>query len=36
MSVAIGASVAGARAYTATASQGLLLMIPNMYKLAVS
>ena len=31
MSVAIGASVAGARAYTATASQGLLFMVEAVY-----
>ena len=31
MSVAIGASVAGARAYTATASQGLLYMVEAVY-----
>lgn len=31
MSVAIGASVAGARAYTATASQGLLYMVEAIY-----
>ena len=31
MSVAIGASVAGARAYTATASQGLLFMMEAVY-----
>ena len=31
MSVAIGASAAGARAYTATASQGLLFMIEALY-----
>ena len=31
MSTAIGASVAGARAYTATASQGLLFMVEAIY-----
>jgi pyruvate ferredoxin oxidoreductase alpha subunit len=31
MSVAIGASAAGARAYTATASQGLLFMVEALY-----
>lgn len=31
MSVAIGASVGGARAYTATASQGLLYMVEAVY-----
>ena len=31
MSVAIGASAAGARAYTATASQGLLFMAEAVY-----
>ena len=31
MSVAIGASAAGARAYTATASQGLLFMVEAIY-----
>ena len=31
MSVAIGASAAGARAYTATASQGLLYMVEALY-----
>src|SRR4249920_835061 len=31
MSVAIGASAAGARAYTATASQGLLYMVEAVY-----
>lgn len=31
MSVAIGASAAGARAYTATASQGLLFMVEAVY-----
>ena len=31
MSVAIGASVAGGRAYTATASQGLLFMVEAVY-----
>src|SRR5207248_5598578 len=31
MSVAIGASAAGARAYTATASQGLLYMAEALY-----
>ncbi len=31
MSVAIGASAAGARAYTATASQGLLYMTEPLY-----
>src|SRR5574341_2211409 len=31
MSVAIGASAAGARAYTATASQGLLYMVEAMF-----
>jgi pyruvate ferredoxin oxidoreductase alpha subunit len=34
MSVAIGASAAGARAYTATASQGLLYMIEAVYNAA--
>ncbi len=34
MSVAIGASAAGARAYTATASQGLLYMVEAMYNAA--
>jgi pyruvate ferredoxin oxidoreductase alpha subunit len=34
MSVAIGASAAGARAYTATASQGLLFMIEAVYNAA--
>lgn len=34
MSVAIGASVAGARAYTATASQGLLYMVEAVYNCA--
>ena len=34
MSVAIGASVAGARAYTATASQGLLFMMEAVYNAA--
>src|SRR3989338_9922514 len=32
MSVAIGASAAGARAYTATASQGLLYMVEAVYR----
>jgi pyruvate ferredoxin oxidoreductase alpha subunit len=31
MSVAIGASAAGARSYTATASQGLLFMVEAVY-----
>lgn len=35
MSVAIGASVGGARAYTATASQGLLYMVEAVYTLPV-
>jgi pyruvate ferredoxin oxidoreductase alpha subunit len=34
MSVAIGASAAGARAYTATASQGLLYMVEAMFNAA--
>ncbi len=34
MSVAIGASAAGARAYTATASQGLLFMVEAVYNAA--
>ena len=34
MSVAIGASAAGARAYTATASQGLLYMSEAVYNAA--
>jgi pyruvate ferredoxin oxidoreductase alpha subunit len=34
MSVAIGASAAGARAYTATASQGLLYMVEAVYNAA--
>ncbi len=34
MSVAIGASAAGARAYTATASQGLLYMVEALYNAA--
>ena len=34
MSVSIGASAAGARAYTATASQGLLFMIEAVYNAA--
>lgn len=34
MSVAIGASAAGARAYTATASQGLLYMVEAIYNAA--
>ncbi|HVY98568.1 MAG TPA: hypothetical protein VHA35_03645 [Dongiaceae bacterium] len=34
MSVAIGASAAGARAYTATASQGLLFMVEAIYNAA--
>ena len=34
MSVAIGASAAGARAYTATASQGLLFMAEAVYNAA--
>ena len=34
MSVAIGASAAGARAYTATASQGLLFMVEALYNAA--
>jgi pyruvate ferredoxin oxidoreductase alpha subunit len=34
MSVAIGASAAGARAYTATASQGLLYMVEPVYNAA--
>lgn len=34
MSVAIGASVAGARSYTATASQGLLYMVEAVYNAA--
>ena len=34
MSVAIGASAAGARAYTATASQGLLCMVEAVYNAA--
>jgi pyruvate ferredoxin oxidoreductase alpha subunit len=34
MSVAIGASVAGARAYTATSSQGLLFMVEAVYNAA--
>src|SRR6476646_7791816 len=34
MSVAIGASAAGARAYTATASQGLLYMVEALYNSA--
>src|SRR6516164_4981436 len=34
MSVAIGASAAGARAYTATASQGLLYMTEALYNAA--
>nr|MDA8118103.1 pyruvate ferredoxin oxidoreductase [Actinomycetota bacterium] len=34
LSVAIGASAAGARAYTATASQGLLFMIEAVYNAA--
>ena len=34
MSVCIGASAAGARAYTATASQGLLFMIEAVYNVA--
>ncbi|EQD62860.1 protein containing Pyruvate flavodoxin/ferredoxin oxidoreductase, partial [mine drainage metagenome] len=34
MSVAIGASAAGARSYTATASQGLLFMIEAVYNAA--
>jgi pyruvate ferredoxin oxidoreductase alpha subunit len=34
MSVAIGASAAGARAYTATASQGLLYMVEPLYNAA--
>ena len=34
MSVSIGASATGARAYTATASQGLLFMIEAVYNAA--
>src|SRR3990172_11151369 len=34
MSVAIGASAAGARSYTATASQGLLFMVEAVYNAA--
>ena len=34
MSVALGASAAGARAYTATASQGLLYMMEAVYNAA--
>src|SRR5207248_4978639 len=34
MSVAIGASAAGARAYTATASQGLLYMAEALYNVS--
>jgi len=34
MSVSIGASAAGARAYTATASQGLLFMLEAVYNAA--
>ena len=34
MSTSIGASVAGARAYTATASQGLLFMVEAIYNAA--
>ena len=36
MSVAIGASAAGARTYTATASQGLLYMAEALYNAAGS
>ena len=34
ISACAGASAAGARVYTATSSQGLMLMLPNMHKIA--